>query len=65
MPKPVTDVRERMKEAAAEFLELVRSGARKDQLRNGANGKCGLNHINELFMMLPDEGMTGEFRIRE
>ena len=54
-----------MKEAAAEFLELVRSGARKDQLRNGANGKQGLNHINELFMMLEDEGMTGEFKIRE
>ena len=65
MMPPRPDTRERLKEAAAEFLELVRSGARKDQLRNGANGKQGLNHINELFMMLPDEGMTGEFRIRE
>ena len=59
------DVREKLKDYAAEFCDLVRSGASKDQLRNGANGKLGLNHLNELFMMLPDEGMTGEFKIRE
>lgn len=58
------DVRDRLKDAAAEFSDLVRSGATKDQLRNGANGKRGLNHINELFMMLPD-GPSAEFRIKE
>ena len=58
------DVRERLKDYAAEFNDLVRSGASKDQLRNGANGKHGLNHVIEVFMMLPD-GSSAEFRIRE
>lgn len=58
------DVRERLKDYAAEFSDLVRSGASKEQLRNGTNGKHGLNHINELFMMLPD-GPSAEFRIKE
>ena len=63
MPKP-QDPRDRLREAAAEFADLVRSGANKDQLRNGANGKRGLNHVNELFMMLPDSP-SAEFRIKE
>ena len=58
------DIRGRLKDAAAEFSDLVRSGATKDQLRNGTNGKRGINHINELFMMLPD-GPSAEFRIKE
>ena len=58
------DVRERLKTYAAEFFDLVRTGATKEQLRNGANGKHGLNHINEVFMMLPD-APSAEFRIRE
>ena len=58
------DIRERLKDAAAEFSDLVRSGATKDQLRNGTNGKRGINHINELFMMLPDSP-SAEFRIKE
>ena len=62
MPQP--DIRERLKDYAAEFSDLVRSGATKDQLRNGANGKHGINHLNELFMMLP-EGPSAEFRIKE
>ena len=61
---PKLDTRERLKDAAAEFSDLVRSGATKEQLRNGANGKHGLNHINELIMMLPD-GPSAEFRIKE
>ena len=58
------DVRERLKEYAAEFSDLVRSGATKDQMRSGTNGKHGLNHLNELFMMLPDSPSV-EFRIKE
>ena len=60
-----SDPRERLKEAAAEFSDLVRSGATKEQLRNGINGKRGLNHINELWMMLADSPNKAEFRIRE
>jgi len=62
--KPKQDTRDRLREAAAEFADLARSGATKDQLRNGANGKRGLNHVNELFMMLPDSP-SAEFRIKE
>lgn len=58
------DVRERLKDFAAEFCDLVRSGADKDALRNGANGKHGLNHLIETFMMLPDSP-SAEFRIKE
>ena len=61
---PDTDPRERLKDYAVEFADLVRSGASKDQLRNGTNGKHGLNHLNEVFMMLPD-GPTAEFKIKE
>lgn len=57
-------VRERLKDYAAEFSDLVRSGATKDQLRNGVNGKHGINHLIETFMMLSD-GPSGEFKIRE
>jgi len=62
---PQSDVRERLKDAAAEFSDLVRSGATKEQLLNGANGKRGLNHLNELFMMLPQGPNKAEFRIKE
>ena len=58
------DVRDRLRDYAAEFSDLVRSGASKEQLKNGTNGKHGLNHLNEVFMMLPD-GPKAEFRIRE
>ena len=59
------DIRERLRDYAAEFNDLVRSGASKEQLRNGTNGKHGLNHIIETFLMLPDDGQSAEFRIRE
>ncbi len=62
---PAPDYRERLKDCAAEFSELVRSGATKAQLLGGTNGKRGLNHINELFMLLPEDGEKAEFRIRE
>lgn len=61
---PNIDPRERLKDYAVEFADLVRSGASKDQLRNGTNGKHGLNHLNEVFMMLPD-GPSAEFKIKE
>lgn len=57
-------VRDRLKEYAGEFYDMVRSGATKSQLRNGVNGKHGLNHVTEIFMMLPDDP-GGEFAIRE
>ena len=60
-----SDPRERLKEYAAEFSDLVRSGATKEQLRNGINGKHGINHLNEVFMMLPESPNKAEFRIRE
>ena len=62
---PLPDTRERLKDCAAEFCDLVRSGASKQQLLNGANGKRGINHLNELFTMLPDTGQSAEFRIKE
>lgn len=59
------DPYERLKEYSAEFADLVRAGANKDQLLNGANGKHGLNAVNEIFMMLPSTGQSAEFRIKE
>lgn len=59
------DPYERLKEYASEFADLARAGANKDQLLNGANGKHGLNSINEIFMMLPNTGQSAEFRIKE
>ena len=56
------EARDKLRLYAAEFNDLVRSNATKEQLRNGANGKHGLNHLNEMFMMLPD-GPSAEFRI--
>lgn len=63
-PMTNTDPRERLKDYAVEFADLARTGATKDQLRNGTNGKHGLNHLNEVFMMLP-EGPSAEFKIKE
>jgi hypothetical protein len=62
---PVQDPRDRLKEYTAEFVALLNMNATKAQLRNGANGKHGLNHLIEAFTMLPDEGQSAEFRIRE
>ena len=59
------DPYERLKDYSAEFADLVRAGASKDQLRNGTANKHGLNHINEVFMLLPDTGQSAEFRIKE
>lgn len=59
-----TDPRERLKDYAAEFSDLARSNATREQLLNGANGKHGLNHLVEVFQMLP-ESASAEFRIRE
>ena len=59
------DPYEKLKVYSAEFADLVRAGANKDQLLNGANGKHGLNAVNEIFMMLPSTGQSAEFRIKE
>lgn len=64
MPLTTDQIRDRLRDSTSEFLELVRSGATRQQLLNGAGGKRGLNHINEAFQMLPDDGQSGEFRIR-
>ena len=58
------DPRERLKDYSIEFCDLVRTGASKEQLRNGTSGKHGLNHLIEVFMMLPD-GPSAEFKIKE
>ena len=58
------DPRDRLREYAAELADLARSGASKAQLLNGANGKHGLNAVNEVFMMLLDSP-SAEFRIKE
>ena len=58
-----TDVRDRLKDCAAELSDLIRSGATKEQILNGANGKHGLNHVIEIFQMLPD-GPSAEFKIK-
>ena len=57
------DTRARLQDYAAEFSDLVRSGASKEQLRNGVNGKHGINHLIEIFQMLPDTGQSAEFKI--
>lgn len=62
---PASDPRDRLRDYAAEFLDLVRTGATKAQMRNGANGKHGLNHVVEAFTMLPETGQSAEFKIRE
>jgi len=59
------DARERLREYVNEFSDLVRAGASKEQLRNGVGAKHGLNHINEVFMLLPEAGQSAEFRIKE
>ena len=58
------EIREKLKDISAEFADLVRSGATKQQLLNGTNSKRGINHLNEIFMMLPDSP-SAEFRISE
>lgn len=58
---PATE-RDRLREYVSEFQELLRMNATKEQLRNGANGKHGINHIVEVFNMLPGEA-SAEFKI--
>lgn len=50
---------------ANEFAQLARLGVDKQTLLNGDGNRHGLNHINELFQMLPDSGQSKEFGIRE
>lgn len=58
-----TKPRELFQTYASELYDLVRSGASKDQILNGANGKHGINHLNEIFTMLPDSP-SAEFKVK-
>lgn len=64
MPLSNEQVLDRMKDYAAEFLTLLRAGADRRTLLNGDEKRHGLNHLNELFQMLPDNSAS-EFKVRE
>lgn len=59
------DVKLRLADAIRDVQHLLSSGATKNQILTGAQGRRGLNHVNELFMMLADQASTGEFKVRE
>jgi len=59
------DIKLRMADALKDVQYLLSSGADKNQLLVGTQNRRGLNHVNELFMMLPDAANTGEFKVRE
>ena len=64
MPVDNAEIMERLRLYTAEFSALLRSGVPRDLLLNGDGSRHGLNHINELFQMLPSSNKA-EFRIRE
>ena len=65
MPKLSDDqIYDRLKEYIGEFSTLVRLRAGKQQLLNGDGSRHGLNHIIEVFQMIP-EGQSAEFKVRE
>lgn len=57
------EIMDRLKDCAAEFVQLARSNAGKQTLLNGDGKRHGLNHLNELWQMLAD-GKSGEFEVR-
>lgn len=65
------DVKLRLADAIRDVQYLLSSGADKNQIltgtlsAEGGRGRMGLNHVNELFMMLPDPLNSGEFKVRE
>lgn len=65
------DVKLRLADAIRDVQYLLSSGANKNDILTGTSpaaggrGRMGLNHVNELFMMLPDAANTGEFKVRE
>lgn len=59
------DVKLRLADAIRDVQFLLSSGATKNQVLTGTQNRSGLNHVNELFMMMPDAGETGEFRITQ
>ena len=63
MPGSDDDIRLRLSDAIRDVQHLLASGATKDQLRIGTQNRHGLNHVNELLMMLPEGENTAEFRI--
>ncbi len=65
MPKLADDdVKVRMSDALKDVQYLLSVGADKNEILTGTQNRRGLNHVNELFMMLPDVANTGEFKIR-
>lgn len=65
MPVNQDEIEQRLITYAAEFHALTRQRPRRDLLLNGDGTRHGLNHLNELVMMLSDSGQSKEFRIRE
>lgn len=59
------DIKLKLSDALKDVQYLLSSGADKNQLLTGTQNRRGLNHVNELFMMLPDAGNSGEFKVRE
>lgn len=59
------DVKLRLADALRDVQYLLSSSAGKNDILTGTQNRRGLNHVNELFMMLPDAGNTGEFKVRE
>lgn len=62
---PDDEVKLRLADAIKDVQYLLSSGADKNQILTGTQNRRGLNHVNELFMMLPDAANTGEFKVRE
>lgn len=62
---PDDEVKLRLSDAIRDVQYLLSSGAGKNDILVGTQGRRGLNHVNELFMMLPDPLNSGEFKVRE
>ena len=61
----IEDLLKRLAAYAGELQQLARLSADKQTLLNGDGTRHGLNHLNELWQMLPDGESSKEFRIRE
>lgn len=65
MPISNDDLLQRLAAYAGEVQQMAKQGADKQTLLNGDGLRHGLNHLNELWQMLPDTGQSKEFVIRE
>lgn len=59
------DIKLKLSDAIRDVQYLLSSGADKNDILTGTQNRRGLNHVNELWQMLPDPLSAGEFRIRE